>query len=268
MSDWESLIKANSDSSLFVGKILDSCLGQKFDPLFIQFYSLNIARRLVFIQKGINPHLKDVETKPQLELPIGILLRTACLDILQYGFIVKCMGEIKTNDIPQSGVIPDYSSFKNELKKIYSGNIKNQLDDIKALKDTGIISNEEYMSIAQSYKVEFAWLLNDKDEFEDTKTARKLFKILKVNPKFDIHSNVFEDYSYYSKLEHFGILSSLFTIPKEDNEIQTLTRIKRILMTILKVYQINFAFIERDENDVAVLDEWLEQLYKIEMKDQ
>lgn len=266
MNEWKKLVRINEESQIFVANVLDSYLGRKFDPLFIKYYSLNIAQRLVFIQKGINPHLKDVEAKPQLELPIGILLRTGCLDILQYGYLVKCLDEIKTNDPPKSDVIPDYSSFKSELRKVFSGNIKNQLADIKALKDTGIISGEDYDNVKQAYNVEFPWLLNDKNEFEETKSARKIFKILKANPKFDIYSNVFEDYSYYSKLEHFGILSSLYTIPKEENKIKILTRIKRIIMTILKVYQISFVFLERDENDIAVVEEWLNQIYNTDLK--
>ncbi|MBU1008573.1 MAG: hypothetical protein KKD74_00420 [Bacteroidetes bacterium] len=266
MNEWKKLVRINEDSHVYVAKVLDSFLGRKFDPLSIQYFSLNIARRLVFIQKGINPHLIEVEAKPQLELHIGILLRTACLDILQYGYIVKCLNKVKTNDPPRPDVIPDYTSFKSELRKVFSGNIKNQLEDIKALKDTGIINDAEYTNVKQAYNVEFPWLLNDNNEFEDTKPARKIFKNLRENRKFDIYSNVFEDYSYYSKLEHFGILSSFYTIPREENKIQIMTRIKGILVTILKVYQISFAFIERDENDIAVIEEWLEQLYKIVVK--
>jgi len=266
MSEWSNIIKINDDSHIFIANILDSYLGQRFDPLFIKFFSLNIARRLVFIQKGISPHLTDVGTKPQLELPIGILLRTACLDILQYGYIIKCMDEIKIGNPPQPDVIPDYSNIENEFKKIYSENIKNQIEDYKALKATGTISNEEFDNIEKQYKEEFSWLLTDENKSVKAKRSRAIFKVLKEEKKYDVFSNVFEDYSYYSKLEHFGILSWYFTIPDKENIPIILHKIKRNIMTILKTYQICFVYLQRDEKDIAVIDEWLSQVCNIEIR--
>jgi len=259
MSDWKTIVQINDDSLRFVSKILDSYIGTKFDPLFIQFYTLNINRRLVFIQKGISPHLTEIEIKPQLELPIGILLRSACLDILQYGYIIKCLDDVKIGNPPQPDVIPDYSSFNSELKKVFSGNIKNQIDDYKALKDVGMLSDAEFIEKERKFQEDFIWLYNNND-IEQSCPTRKIFRILKNDSKYDVFSNIFEDYSYYSKLEHFGILSWIFTIPEKENIPLILHRIKRNLMTILHIYNISFVYLQRNDNDIAVLEEWSNQL--------
>lgn len=263
MSTWDNIIKINDNSHIFVAKALDSNLGQRFDPLFIEFYSLNIVRRLVFIQKGISPHLKGVETKPQLELPIGILLRTACLDILQYGFIIKCLDEVKIENPPRPNVIPDYSDFKNTLRKVFSGNIKNQIEDDKCLRDVGVLREDEFLRRKKILENKYYWLLSENKEFLDSLPARKIFKSLRSSRKYDNFSCTFEDYSFYSKLEHFGIFSWIYTIPDKDTLPIILHRIKRNLMSILHVYKISFVYLQKDEKDIGVIDEWLSQLYNI-----
>lgn len=257
----QNIIKCNAESMVFISKINDSYMGQKFDPLFIQFYTLNILRRLALIQKGINPLLNDLESNPNLELPIGILLRSACLDILHYGYIHKCMDEVEINEKnPSPDVIPDYTKFKSELAKVYSDNLKNHLDDDKALKEVGIISEEEYNERAELIKNEYFWLLNNKNEFPTSGSARHIFKTLKVNSKYDIYSDTFRFYSYYSKLEHFGILSILLTTREHYKTNDFISRINVILMTILNIYGFGLIHLQRDEEDLNKINEILDRL--------
>lgn len=252
---WQNLIKCNTESNVFVSEILNTYLYQKFDPFFIQFYTLNIFRHLVYIQKGIDPLLKQMNSCPDLELPVGILLRSACLDILQYGSIHKCLDKVKINEENLSdNVTPDYTQFKKELRKIFSGNIKNQIDDDKALKDTGKINDTEFNERTEFYKKKFYWLLSEDNNFEDSYLARKIFRILKQNSKYDIYSNVFDNYSYYSKLEHFGVLTWAYTTTSNYREIDVFKRLSRVLITIIKVYQIGFVFLQREKNDIDKMD--------------
>jgi len=252
---WQNLIKCNTESNAFVSGVLNTYSHQKFDPPYIKFYTLNIFRHLVYIQKGIGPLLKEMNNYPDLELPVGILLRSACLDILQYGFIHKCFDEIKINEKnPSDNVIPDHTQLKKELRKIFSGNIKNQIDDDKALKDTGEINDTELNERIEFYKRKFYWLLSEDNNFEDSYLARKIFRILKQNSKYDIYSNVFDNYSYYSKLEHLGILTWVYTTTSNYREIDVFKRLKSILITIIKVYQIGFAFLQREKSDIDKMD--------------
>lgn len=266
MNNWKDIIEINTNSSNFIAQITDKYSDQKFDPLFIQFYTLNIFRRLVFIQKGINPHLQNIEFSPQLELPIGILLRAVCFDVLQYGYIIKYLDEVNISETPNPEVIPDYSRFTNELRKIFSENIINQEKDYKALSEVNMINEEEFVLLRNEYINKFNWLIpENKHKFEKSKSIRDIFRCLKLNSKYDNFSNVFIDYSYYSKLEHFGILSWAYTTPQQNNFRMDLHRIKRVLMTIIFVYKFGLVYLQRTEDEINKMEGYLNEIYKINL---
>lgn len=259
---WQNIIDCNAESMVFISKINDSYIGQKFDPLSMQFFTLNILCRLTLIQKGVDPLLREIESNPNLELPIGILLRSACLDILLYGYIHKCMDEVEINEKnPSPNVIPDFTKFKFELAKVFSDNLKNQLDDDKLLKEVGIINEEEYNDRVELLKTTYPWLL-DNNKFPISGSARYIFKTLKSNSRYEIYSNAFRFYSYYSKLEHFGILSFLLTTSEHYKNNDSISRIYVLLMTILNTYGYGLIYLQRDEQDLNKIDEILKKLLK------
>ena len=256
---WNSIIKINSESYSLISKILDENLGKKFRPFSVEFFILNIFRRLVFVQKGIDPLLVEIIKNKNLEFSIGILLRSACLDILQFGHIHKCIDEINVNtNTPFCESTENNAQLVSELKKIYSSNICSQLEDQKALRDIGIISDSEYEKTLDLFNENFSWLHSSDNGFDNSLPTRKLFKSLRESRKYDLYSYVFIEYSYYSKLEHFGILSCVFTTKFHYENDEVFHRIIRLLTTFLKVYQVGLVFMMKDQKYIDKLDEYID----------
>lgn len=260
----DSLFLINKESNTYVSEILNSYMGKKINPISIEFFTLNILRHLVYIQKEVSPLLVDLDKNPHNELPIGILLRSACMDILQFGYISKCIDEVELISINgHNEQVPDCDKLNDEIKKFFSGNIKNQILDERVLLEEKILDKKTFDESLRDYKERYQWLSTENEAFDDTLSGRKLFKELRKSQKYFMFSSAFIHYSYYSKLEHIGILTWTYTIsPLYDSKL-VIFRIIEILIYVIHVYKVGFIFLERSENEIKEIDGLLNQLWQI-----
>jgi len=263
-TSFDNIIKINKESSLFLSQIADSYRNKKMDRFFIQFYTLNIIRRIVFYQRAIIPLIYELNKNINFEFPIAILLRAACLDILQFGYVIKALDEVKIDsNNPQPHIIPDYTDFKKITKSIYCDNLFNQLSDWKTLKDADTITDSDLKLLTEKMYRDFPEYFPESNgkKCKSPKT-RDIFVILRKDNKYDLFSDVFYYYSYYSKLEHFGILSYVYSKSENTNLTEAFNKIKHISYTFLKVSQRGLLFLKREDFDVKKMDEWIDELLK------
>lgn len=260
----ENIIKINTESSNLLAGNLDMQLHEKFNAFSMQFLSLNILHRIVFYQRSLNPLLKELYTNEAFEFPIALLLRAACLDILQYGYIMKCLDSLPLENATSDSIQKDIQpKIIKSLQNIYCDNLKNQISDWKCLKDVGELKNMDYELLISNLKQEYySFFPGDSPQNCKSLSARDLYKKLKQNKKYDVFSDLFSHYAYYSKFEHFGILSYSFTRPSVKSLDDLLLRVSHIVVVMMKVSQIGLMFLSADRNDLLKYDEWLDKLLK------
>lgn len=260
----EKIIKINTESSNLLAGNLDLHLHKKFNAFSMQFFSLNILHRIVFYQRSLNPLLKELNTNTAFEFPIALLLRAACMDILQYGYIMQCL-----DSLPLENATPD--SFQKDiqpkivesLQNIYCDNLKNQISDWKCLKDVGELSDANFVLLVNNLNQEYySYFSGDSPESCKSLSARDLYKKLKQNKKYDIFSDMFSHYAYYSKLEHFGILSYSYATPSVKSLDDILFRVSHIMVVMMKVSQTGLMFLDAEKNELLKYNEWLDEILK------
>lgn len=260
----ENIIKINTESSSLLASILDSHRYKKFKAFSMPFYSLNILRRIVFYQRSINPLLKELEVNIAYEFPIAILLRSACMDILQYGYMMQILDNLPWEEANED-VIQDVIRPKivDTLQSIYCDNLKNQVWDWEALKDVGELSQAELDLLVNHLSEEYYSFYPGEDPKNcKSLTSRDIYRKLKQSKKYDLYSNLFYYYSYFSKLEHFGILSFEFTKSNENKRPELYQKIKHIVSSFLEVIQIGLIFLGIEVSETKRFDEWIDELIK------
>jgi hypothetical protein len=259
----DQLIRINKESSGELATLLDSFVDHKFKAHSMQFYSLNILYRIVFYQRGVLPLLIEFKSNSSYELPIAIILRAACLDILQFGYIMKCIDNtllVDSKSLNENAI--SHENISKALNDIYYSNIKYQISDWKCMKDTGRISQEQYDSWESELTEQFSAFISE--EKSNPLNAPKLFKTLVQHKKYWIYSEAFIDYAYYSKLEHFGILSYTYAINDPKSTKIAIQRISNLSVTLLFISKTGLGFLEVPKETLTKFDTWMNEILESE----
>jgi hypothetical protein len=258
----ENIIKINTESSNLLAGNLDLHLHKKFNAFSMQFFSLNILHRIVFYQRSLNPLLKELDANTAFEFPIALLLRAACMDILQYGYMMQCLDSLPLEKTTTGSFQKDIQpKIVESLQSIYCGNLKNQIYDWKCLKEKGVIQEVDLDLLVKTLNQKFFSYFPDESPTKcKSLSAREIFKQLKEDSKYDVFSDAFFYYSYYSKFEHFGILSYEYSKPAVQGCEDPLSKILHISAILLKVSQIGLSFLMSGEEVNSKYDNWIDGL--------
>lgn len=180
--------------------------------LFLERFSDN-SRSLSILIKLLNIY-------PNIETSIGLILRSCLLDfvIINYLIIIR---ETKGED-----------AYIEELNKLMFDNIVRTVKILKTYWDTGYINKTEYEERILSLKSNCSYYLTilkieDIESIPDCNkflTPIQLFRKIQSNSKYKKNSYAFVLYDWYSKYDHFGILSYAFPRWSDTKNILRITQ--------------------------------------------
>lgn len=187
--------------------------------LFLERFSDN-SRSLSILIKSLNIY-------PNIETSIGLILRSSLLDFLTINYLIIIF-ETKGED-----------AYLEELNKLMFDNIARTVKTLKTYWDYGYINKTEYEELILSLKLKYSHYITilkikDIESISGRKkllTPIQLFTKIQLNSKYKKNSYAFELYDWYSKYDHFGILSYAFP---RSSDTSNLLRIMQSISYLLE----------------------------------
>lgn len=181
--------------------------------------------------------MDNFEESPEVEFSAGLVIRTVILDFFMglNGFSKHTTA--KEANKPYNERIVEIEEFCN---RIFADGLKWTVDHFKQFKDFGLFSEQELENAFAGLAGQYSAFLDRKgndapmSKFSAPDSNKKLFIALASNSKLKELSKNYETYAFYSKYEHFSIMSyGLMRRPSTD-QLKTLK--KAIELIVLHLY--------------------------------
>lgn len=141
-----------------------------------------------------------------------ILLRASIQDYLIINYLYSYYF-----DAYKSVEDKDKNTFENRLSRLYSDQLRYSIEHLLMLKEAGILKNDTYILSIKSLGSKYPQFFNiDKIDFEKPKESllfdkfpsnKDIFKRLNSHKIAKRFSHLFDYYTMFSKVEHYGLFS-------------------------------------------------------------
>lgn len=193
----------------------------------IVFTFINYLERFVFNLDSINILLRQYKTKPNVETAIGLVIRASLLDFMTITYLSSYQADIKSKDDKEGE-----AKFDKQFDGLIADQIYNTIKYLKLTRDTGLITQADYKKALENswhtYNFVFTDTVVDYDNPEkklisrEHKSPKELFTRIHNHPLTKKFSIVYDLYTYYSKYEHFGIMTHFIQRQGLDNDFDTM----------------------------------------------
>lgn len=194
----------------------------------IVFARINYLERFTHNFEAINILLREYKDKPNIETSIGLTIRASLLDFITIAYL--------------DTYIMDGNQAK--VDEVFEGLIADQMHNtikyLKLSRDTGLITNEDYKKAIENcwytYNFFFIDKIVDYDNPEKKLISSKLksptqyFKRIQNHSGTKPFSKAYDLYTYYSKYEHFGILTHFMQRQGINNNFETMMEAMRYMI--------------------------------------
>lgn len=171
--------------------------------------------------------LKEYRSKEHLDTAIGILIRTHLLDLITLSYLI-CYKE----DADNKGDHETKEQFQVEFDKFMVDGLEKSLSFLKLALELALFSKQEYNTAVDSLKQTYSMVFKDEpidyDKPKDNLINRGLPPIALIFKKIRSHeltsnfSEIYDLYTYYSKYEHFGIMTGVMLRQEPEKKFETL----------------------------------------------
>lgn len=227
------------------------------------FMFINLLERFTVHLLGINQLLKQYANNPALEQPIGLIARAGLLDFMIITYISSYQADIGYS------ADPDGSRYKQQLNKILCDQVQFTFKFAREAKNSSIISTDEYKQVVESTVHNYSFLFTDNviDDYEKPETKLveqktispvQLFKRIHSHSLTIKFSMIYDLYTYYSKYEHFGIMTHFMQRQGVDVDME---RIFGAVQYLIKGMGATFRYLAGPEN---ILEKEINELDKLE----
>lgn len=263
----EEIIKLQAAINL-IGKTVDTGNRalQKFPTEHYDlelFMFINLLERFTVHLFGINLLLKQYGNNPALEQPIGLIARAGLLDFMIITYISSYQADIGYE------ADPDGSRYKQQLNKILCDQVQYTFKFAREAKKSSFISAGEYRQVVESTVHNYSFLFTDNVIADYEKPEAKLLEQKTISPVQlfkRIHSHsltnkfsmIYDLYTYYSKYEHFGIMTHFMQRQGVDVDME---RIFGAIHYLIKGMGATFRYLSAPKN---VLEAEINELDKLE----
>jgi len=175
------------------------------------FMYINLLERFTMHLNGINLLLKQYEKSPNLEGAIGLIARAGLLDFMLISYLSSYQADIGHGSDPKGEI------YRQEINKVLCDQLHYTFKFIKATKNIGLINDDDYKSVIESSVHNYSFLFSDmtidyqnpekKLLAQETISPNRLFKRIHSHSLTTKFSLIYDLYTYYSKYEHFGIMT-------------------------------------------------------------
>lgn len=215
------------------------------------FVYLNYLERFTYGLESINLLLIHYPKNPNVETSIGLIIRTSLLDFMTVTYLVSYQADIKSEIDTEGG-----EKYDKQFNAFLSDQMYNTIMYLKLVRDMFVITQNDYKeaitNLQLTYKSlftdEHVDLINPENKLISKKFAspKELFKRIHNSPLTQKFSKIYDLYTYYSKYEHFGLMTHYMQRRGEDNNFETIID---SLKYLIKGIGFSFAYLSHP-NDV------------------
>lgn len=189
------------------------------------FLFTKYAERFTFNLKSINVLLKEYELDPNFETSIGLLIRPSLLDFLVLTYLISFKADIES----ETDEVND-EKYQQVLSIFLCDHMHHAFDFIGHLRDVGWIDKPGFIAIVDNLMRDYAPLFSDSTP-DYSKPGNKLiaakkmpslptlFKRLAQHPVVKSMALAYDQYTYFSKYEHFGIMTAYLQAREVDTDL-------------------------------------------------
>ena len=177
----------------------------------LPFVFINYLERYTYALDSVNILLRSYEKNPNVETSIGLIIRTSLLDFMTVSYLRAYYSDISPNDALSQ------EKFDEVFNSLLVDHINNTFKYLKLAKNVGFINEKERIetldSLYHTYHFLFNTAITDYDNPSEALISQKyitpkdLFTKLISHPVTKNDAYVYDMYMYYSKYEHFGIVT-------------------------------------------------------------
>jgi hypothetical protein len=202
---------------------------QKFptkDYDLLIFFFINYLERFTFSLDNINILLRQYKHKPSVDTSIGLILRACLLDFMTITYLSTYFMEIKSNGEGKE-------KFDKQFNSLVSDHVLNAIKYLKLCKDSGFISEVEYKEAIKNNWETYSFLFStetvdyvnplSKLNSQDYISPKELFTRIHNHSLTKKFSQVYDLYTYYSKYDHFGLMTHFMQRKGPDHDFDTMT---------------------------------------------
>jgi len=199
------------DKVVAVGKsALEKFPTGDYDLLVFTF--INYLERFTHNLEAVNILLREYKDKPNIETSIGLTIRASLLDFMTITYLSTYQADILSKDDKENE-----AKFNKQFDGLMTDQIHNTIKYLKLTRDVGLITKYEYNVAIENSWHTYGFLFTDKTvNYENPeskliskehKSPKQYFTRIHNHPLTKKFSMVYDLYTYYSKYEHFGIMT-------------------------------------------------------------
>lgn len=176
------------------------------------FFYITYLNRFVFNIGSVNILIKNIKEHPYIETSIGLTIRTTLLDFMVITYLISYQADIVPDDN-----LDKKNIFEKEFNSVITDQIYNSIKYVKTAKDCGFLTADSYKTTIDNLMYTYRFLFKDDiPDYEkpESKLISSVFKSPKQyfirihnHPIVKDYSMVYDLYIYYSKYDHFGIMT-------------------------------------------------------------
>lgn len=178
------------------------------------FLFIKYTERFTYNLESINLLLTKYEINPNFETAIGLLIRPSLLDFLVLTYLVSYKADIKS----EMDTV-NREKYREVLRTFFCDHLHHAFDFLKNLSDVGLINSLDYRKAVDNLIHDYNPLFTDSTA-DYAKPANKLLASKKLAPLPTIFKRLanhqlmkdaaraYDQYTYFSKYEHFGVMTT------------------------------------------------------------
>jgi hypothetical protein len=194
-----------------------------YDLLVFTF--INYLERFTHNLEAVNILLREYKDNPNIETSIGLTIRASLLDFMTITYLSTYQVDILSKDDKENE-----EKFNKQFDGLMTDQIHNTIKYLKLTRDVGLITNDEYKVAIKNTWETYSFLFIDKTvDYENPesklisrehKSPKQYFTRIHNHPLTKKFSMVYDLYTYYSKYEHFGIMTHFMQRQGVNNDFE------------------------------------------------
>ena len=212
------------------------------DYEMLVFTFINYLERFTYSLESIEILLSNFKKKPNVETGIGLIIRASLLDFMTINYLSTYQAEI-TDENPDA-----QEEFDKQFDALVSDQMHNTIKYLELMKEHRQINQQEFEQTIQNLNHTYSFLFTGLDlnnpistlKTKMFKSPKQIFTRIHTHPLTKKFSMVYDLYTYYSKYEHFGIMTHFM---QRQNINQDLDRIIWSISYIIRGLGATFAYL-------------------------
>lgn len=185
----------------------------------LDYFVVCYIERFVDTLCSINTLIANPENRIYTETSVGIIIRSSLLDLITIAYLYSYKMEIIDEETQEK--------FDTEFDKFMIDHIANNIKYFKTARDTGIATPDEYKLIIENLWSSYGFAFKDKTiDYDNPEnkliskeflSPKQMFLRIRNHHFTKEYAKIYDLYIYYSKYDHFGIMTRFMLEQNSEN---------------------------------------------------